>query len=95
MAKKVAASGMGEFGEQYALAEAYGAPLRRYLERGDVPANSWAEAREQAGAAIVEAWWVRYHRETKNKYASREVSIGTWCFIAGFMAAGAMVYFST
>ena len=52
--EKVDASGMGAFGAQHALAQEYGALVRRYLQhgsdqaKGGVPENSWAQARERA-----------------------------------------------
>jgi hypothetical protein len=97
--EKVDASGMGAFGAQYALAQEYGALVRRHLQhgsdqaKGGVPENSWAQARERAGAATVEAWWWRYTRELKNKYDSRLVLIAFCSFVAGFLAAAAIVYF--
>jgi hypothetical protein len=89
----------GSFGAQYALARDYGTLLRRYLEHGSdvegggTPENSWAEARERAGARNVEAWWLRYHRETKSRYASREIAVGFGCFVVGFLVAAVIVYF--
>jgi len=98
--EKVDASGMGAFGAQHALAQEYGALVRRYLKhgsdeaRGGVPENSWAPARERAGAASVEAWWWRYARELKSKYDSRLVLIALCSFVTGFLAAAAIVYFN-
>jgi hypothetical protein len=99
MKKVEDASAMGGFGAQYALTRDYGALVRRYIEhgsdeaKGGVRENSWAEARDRAGAANVEAWWWRYNRELKNKYDSRLVLIAFSGFIAGFLAAAALVYF--
>ena len=73
--------------------------MRRYLKhgsdeaKGGVPGNSWAEARDQAGAANVETWWWRYTRELKSKYDSRLLLIAVSSFVAGFLVAAAIVYF--
>jgi hypothetical protein len=89
----------GTFGQDYALSQDYGAIMGRYLEhgtdqaRGGVPEHSWAAARDRAGAANVEAWWQRYHRATRSRYASREVAVAFFSFIAGLLLAGAIVYF--
>jgi hypothetical protein len=86
------------FADDHALAQAYGALVRRYLEHGSDEAKggaaeySWIDARDQAGTANVEAWWLRYHRQIKNKYASREIAVGFGCFVAGFLAAALIVY---
>ena len=88
------------FADNHALAQAYGGLMRGYLEhgsdvaKGGVAENSWIEAREAAGTANVEAWWLRYHRQVKSKYASREVAVGFGCFVAGFLAAAVIVYYS-
>jgi hypothetical protein len=87
------------FGAQNTLRQNYGTLVRRYLEhgsdvaKGGVPENAWVDAREQAGAANVETWWRRYHGETKNKYASREVTVGFAGFVAGLVAAAVVAYF--
>lgn len=94
---KIGALGTGSFGPQYALRRNYGTLVRRYLEhgsdmaKGGVPENSWVEARERAGVANVEDWWLQYHRETMNKYASREVFVGFCCLVAGFLGAAVIV----
>jgi len=88
------------FADNHALAQTYGGLMRGYLEhgsdvaKGGVAENSWIDAREAAGTANVEAWWLRYHRLTKNKYASREIAVGFGCFVVGFLAAAVIVYFS-
>ena len=97
--EKVDASQMGAFGAQYALTENYGALVRRYLKhgsdqaKGGVPENSWAAARDQAGAANVEAWWWRYSRELKSKYDARLGWIALSSFVVGFLVAAAIVHF--
>ena len=97
---KIGALGTGSFGSQYALRRNYGTLVRRYLEhgsdiaKGGVPENSWVEARERAGAANVEAWWLQYQRESMNKYAMREVLVGFCCLVAGFLSAAAIVSFA-
>src|SRR5262249_8102822 len=99
MSKRVDPPSKGEFGEHYALLQAYGTPLRKYLERGNnlekggVSAGSWVEARDRAGVEIAETWWWRYHRETRNKYRSREVMVGFLCFVTGLLTAAVLVYF--
>lgn len=87
------------FEQDYGLSQDYGAIMGRYLEHGTdqaeggVPENSWAAARERAGAANVEAWWLRYYRATKNRYASREVAVAFFFFIAGLLAAAGIMHF--
>ena len=91
---------MGAFGAQHALAQEYGALVRRYLQhgsdqaKGGVPENSWAQARERLGAANVEAWWWRYSRELKSKYDARLGWIAFSGFVVGFLIAAAIVYFN-
>ena len=96
MGKKLAA-GPDAFGVQFALAQAYGSLVKRYLERGTDTANggvregSWIEARDRAGAANVEAWWFRYHRAAKARYANRVVLVGFLCYLAGLLTAACLV----
>ena len=96
MGKKVAA-GPGAFGVQFALAQEYGALVKGYLERGTDTANggvregSWVEARDRAGAANVEAWWFRYHRAAKARYANRVVLVGFLCYLAGLLTAACLI----
>jgi hypothetical protein len=92
MDKKVPAVG-GAFGDQFALAQEYGALMDRYLTRGSntakggVREGSWAEARDRAGAANVEAWWWRHYRAAKARYATRVVLVGFLCYLAGLATA--------
>jgi len=98
MGKKVTA-GPGAFGVQFALAQEYGALVKAYLERGTDTASggaregSWVDARERAGAANVEAWWFRYHRAAKARYANRVVLVGFLCYVAGLLSAAGLAAF--
>jgi hypothetical protein len=87
----------GEFGVQFALAQEYGALVEGYLERGTDTANggiregSWVGARDRAGVANVEAWWWRYHRAAKARYATRVLVVGFLCYLAGLLTAACLV----
>jgi hypothetical protein len=96
MGKKLAA-GPGAFDVQFALAQEYGALVKGYLEHGTDTANggaregSWVEARDRAGVANVEAWWFRYYRAARARYASRVVLVGFLCYLAGLLSVAGLL----
>ena len=65
----------------------------RYTANGGVREGSWVEARDRAGAANVEAWWFRYHRAAKARYANRVVLVGFLCYLAGLLSAACLIAF--
>lgn len=93
------AAGPDSFGDQFALAQDYGALIRRYVERGSDTENggaregSWVEARDRAGAANVEAWWLRYYRAMRAHYTNRVVLVGFLCYFAGLLSAAFLINF--
>ena len=86
----------GGFVAEVERSERYGALAQRLLDpRGSEPrdAAALAVAREAAGAALVEAWWLRRVRALRAKHSKREALIAIAAFIGGFVAAGLLVWF--